>query len=101
MSSMSNEDFKESDILTVKQCGERWMEREKKLKEQICVEDNCVVFRVRGEYDIPLSRIDNHTKMVWWVHHLCEKNWITTELICRFIEEVTHALGQKMYNGEG
>jgi hypothetical protein len=53
-------------------------------------------------YEIARSRIDNPTKLVWWLHHMNEKSWWTRDHESQLIEvvmvEICH---KKMYEGQG
>lgn len=37
------------------------------------------------EYDIQFSRCNTPEKLVSWIHHLLEKNWVTKDHISRLI----------------
>jgi hypothetical protein len=37
-------------------------------------------------YAIPLDRAKDYGEIIGWVHHLCEKTWMTPRLIRRFID---------------
>ena len=53
-------------------------------------------------YEILKSRIDTPMKLVWWIHHLSEKNWVTTGTIRALIyHAMIDVMGMKMYEGEG
>lgn len=54
-----------------------------------------------NKYFIEFNRIDNPIKLIWWIHHLCEKDWITKETIETLIEVTTKNMGIGMYEGEG
>ena len=68
----------------------------------VTFEDNhfCIKDPNGGTYDIPRSDCSNFTKLLWRVHHLCEKTWITGSMITRLIELATEKMGKKMYQGE-
>lgn len=40
---------------------------------------------IDGEYEIPLDRCDDETKILGWVLHLAEKRWVTKDILVRFI----------------
>jgi hypothetical protein len=69
----------------------------------VFIEDGCLVIRPKnwGAYYIGLDRIDTTIKLVWWIHHLCEKNWFDQEINQRLIELATERMGLKTYQGEG
>jgi|GEM_PF-2369010 hypothetical protein len=54
-----------------------------------------------GAYYIGLDRIDNPIKLIWWIHHLCEKQWFNQRMSKRLIELATERMGLKMYQGQG
>lgn len=61
------------------------------MKQQVFIDDTLVVFTVAGEYCIELNRCDTPEKLLGWVHRLCEKAWVTPQILARFIELVTAA----------
>ena len=52
------------------------------------------------EYDIAVNRCNTPISLVWWIHHMCEKGWMTTHAIECFIELATQKMGLKPYEGE-
>ncbi|WP_258087551.1 hypothetical protein [Xenorhabdus bovienii] len=42
-----------------------------------------------NEYEIPLHDCDTSEKILWWTFHLSEKNWVTTDMLRRFIRLAT------------
>lgn len=65
--------------------GRRIMEQEERLRKQVYVEGENLILNVAYEYPIELSRCDSMGKIVSWTVHLCEKTWMTTEILERFI----------------
>ena len=70
-----------------------------KLEDDYVVLDN----NVMGVYPylIHKDRINNPIKLIWWIHHLCEKNWMDLRAIENLIELTTKLMNIKMYQGEG
>ncbi|MCG2750377.1 MAG: hypothetical protein L6301_00855 [Desulfobacteraceae bacterium] len=56
------------------------------LKRQCYLSDGAIVLNVGAEYFVELKRANTKAKILNWVHHLSGKNWMTTELLRRFIE---------------
>lgn len=48
-------------------------------------------------YQISYDQIDSRAKILSFVHHLSEKNWVTTKIIEQFIELATGIAGVKLY----
>ena len=69
-----------------KDLKEQVLAHNNKLKKLIYIEDRCIVINTVGEYCIELDRCDTPEKLLEWVHHLCEKTWMTTDILARFIE---------------
>jgi hypothetical protein len=57
----------------------------KSIGEAVSVKEGHIVIDVTYEYNIALDRCDTHEKVLAWVSHLCEKTWMTTEIVRRFI----------------
>jgi hypothetical protein len=85
----------------ISECLELYEKHVQKLAKEIYIENEYLVLNVGCEYDISLSSIDNPIKLVWWIHHLSEKNWFTTAHAGRLIELATEHMGIAMYEGEG
>lgn len=49
------------------------------------LDGTCIVLNVCYPYEIELSRCDSPEKILHWVWHLGEKNWVTAELIRDFV----------------
>lgn len=61
--------------------------------------DTIDLWRYKGQqeggvepYWIPWARCDSSAKLLGWIIHLCEKNWITNKHIAELIE-LCHARG--------
>lgn len=76
---------------TIEELEPKFEKHAKQLEKQLRVKGNCIVFHIPNcdEYAIELSRCNSAESILGWVHHLSEKRWISTELICRFIELAT------------
>ncbi|MCH7700264.1 MAG: hypothetical protein IID37_01135 [Planctomycetes bacterium] len=53
--------------------------------KQVYVDGDCIVINVVCAYEIPLGACNTPELILGWVTHLCEKNWITREVIHRFV----------------
>jgi hypothetical protein len=62
--------------------------RQAVLAREIVVEDQCFVFKCAADYWISFDRIDTAPKLLSWVRHLMEKNWMTPERMKFFIDLV-------------
>ena len=60
-------------------------QRQKELRRQIYETKDAIVLNVRHPYCIDKSRVNTSEKIVRWVVHLTEKNWMTSELIREFV----------------
>jgi len=54
-------------------------------KISIELEGNYIKFLGIDGYDIKLDDCNNEKKILEWVDHLCEKSWVTTDMIRKFI----------------
>ncbi len=61
------------------------------LNKHVSIQGDFIVINVHYEYIIELTRCDSYEKILGWVHHLCEKTWMTTSLIEKFIEVAVKA----------
>ena len=73
-------------------------ETTERLQRQVYVAEDHVVINIEYEYSIALDRCDTPEKLLYWIWHLCEKTWITPEVIGRFIEVVCKENNIKMLN---
>lgn len=64
---------------------EEWFEKQRKLAQQIKIEDDYIVVSVSYEYNIPLSECDTHERIIKWAWQLSEKNWASKEIVMTFI----------------
>lgn len=55
-----------------------------------CLKINCPD---NAEYEIEFDRCKTPEAILSWVHHLNEKNWMTTEITTRFIEVAGEHIG--------
>lgn len=58
----------------------------RQLVRTIYIKEEHIVINVGDEYSIAISRCDTAEKLLYWISHLCSKNWITPELLRYFIE---------------
>lgn len=73
-------------IADLGQLGKDVLEHEEQLAKQVYVTNGHVVINAGYEYNIELDRCDTLEKILAWTSHLCEKTWMTTELLERFIQ---------------
>jgi hypothetical protein len=52
---------------------------------------------LENHYWIDCGRINTKEKLVEWIYHLCEKNWITPEHIRQLIDGAAQINGWKIY----
>ena len=74
-------------------------QHERKLARQCFIRGKYLTLHVVYPYHIELSRIDTKDKLIEWIHHLSEKNWITPQLIRRIIDLVSKHFGFQVYVG--
>lgn len=63
----------------------RAAETYERLSRQVSIKDDHIVINVAYEYNIPLSGCADLPSLMGWVLHLCEKTWMTLEVLERFI----------------
>lgn len=73
-------------------------EHEEYLSKAVYVSDGCITINVEYEYEIELSRCDSLEKILSWVAHLCEKTWMNTEILERFIQIAAQTHGLELPN---
>lgn len=63
------------------------LERYKRVNKVVFYDEkiNCIVIDVRFRYEIDMERIDTKAKAVEWVCQLCDKNWVTMEVLQDFL----------------
>ncbi len=67
--------------------------QEEFLEKSIYLNDRYITINVLYEYNIELSRCDSLEKILGWATHLCEKSWMTADLLRRFIHISARAHG--------
>lgn len=71
----------------------RSQKEEEVLGKIVYIEDNYIVIDVKNPfifyYDIELSRINTPDKLLCWIFHLLGKNWMTTDILRKFIELIS------------
>lgn len=58
----------------------------------VTVANGCLTIHGPTEYEIELSQIDSHEKILQWVLHLAPKTWVTTEIIRYFVIQAQRQL---------
>lgn len=79
-----------------KDLRERVLAHNNKFKKLVYIEDGCIILNTTGEYCIELDRCNTPEKLLGWVQHLCEKTWMTTDILARFIEVASKENGIKL-----
>jgi len=64
---------------------EEVIENEKRLQGQCYIDGDVIVLNVRYPYEIERGSCATHSDIISWSVHLVEKNWITKELLRRFM----------------
>ena len=62
-------------------------------------DDGWITIHGPYEYEIELIRCDSHFKIIDWVLHLSEKDWMTTDMINQFIDIALRSNGLKHPHG--
>lgn len=60
-------------------------QRQKELEQKCYINDFCIILNFGYDYPIELRRCATAEAILGWVDHLCEKPWITPDIIRRFI----------------
>jgi hypothetical protein len=55
------------------------------LANQVYVENGSIILNVDGRYEIELKRCSTEAQLIEWVAHLCEKVWVTPQILRAFI----------------
>lgn len=72
---------------------ERVRETEERLSKAVQVKDGNIVVNCGYDYKIPLDECADYPSLMGWVFQLCEKTWITVEVLERFIYVATRHHG--------
>lgn len=70
--------------------------RIEELDRIVSIKDDHIIINVCYEYNISLSGCKTHEQILSQVHHLCEKTWMTPEVLERFIEVACRASGLEL-----
>ncbi len=74
------------------------IEEIKRLNKQCYMEDGFIVLKVGyDDYSILFSRIDTAEKILGWSMHLSRKNWVSIELLERFISVASDRIGLEIF----
>lgn len=68
-----------------------FLKKELELNEIIQVDETHIIIHIPGdhidgEYEIALSRCKTAEQVVGWIFQLSEKNWVTRDILRRFIK---------------
>lgn len=66
-------------------------------KNQPIVDVSPEGIELENHYWIDANRINSKEKLVEWIHHLCQKTWITPEHIRQIIDGAAQLNGWKIY----
>ncbi|CAA0273248.1 MULTISPECIES: hypothetical protein [Klebsiella] len=77
---------------------EGYLQREKELAEIVQVDDTHIVIQIPGEhldgeYEIALVSCKTPEQVVGWIYQLSEKQWVTRDILRRFIEVASAKAG--------
>lgn len=86
-------------LLSGADIDERYEKRMKKLRGQVVIEAEQIGFP-KYDYWIKLNRINSYKKLVGWITHLIEKEWITQDMLAEFIRKAGSRNGLDIH-GEG
>ncbi len=70
-----------------------------KHEDTIYIQDGAIVMNVRPMYVVEMERCNTPAKILEWVYHLSQKNWVDREVIERFILLACSANGIDPYAG--
>ena len=51
-------------------------------------DNNCLYINAVYPYEVDLDEIKDFKQLTEWVHHLCEKTWMDSDMVREFIERV-------------
>lgn len=71
--------------VTAAELEETFFKRQKELDKLIYETKDAIVLNIHYLYCIEKSRINTPEKIVRWVVHLSDKNWMTTEYMKYFV----------------
>lgn len=63
-------------------------------EEKVYISDGYLVLNIRFPYEIELTRIDTEKKLLGWIVHLLEKNWVSREMLLRMVDVWQHHFKQ-------
>lgn len=68
-----------------------FLKKELELNELIKVDETHIVFHIPGdhidgEYEIALLSCKTPEQVISWIYHLSEKQWVTRDILRRFIK---------------
>ncbi|MGI2028683.1 hypothetical protein [Endozoicomonas acroporae] len=83
-------------VLNMADLADQVIEETEALRRQVFVADGHITINVSYEYNIALSSCDTAEKLLHKVWHLCEKTWITPEVLRYFIRLACRENGIKL-----
>ena len=93
-------DEKDIPIYSMEELRKKYEEHVEDLRRMCYVDGDAIVFRVGTGYEIEFVTCNTTPKILSWVYHLCEKNWITPDLIRRFIILASDHHGIDFHKGD-
>ena len=70
-----------NNILTIQEVIAKAKKHEEEWAKKIYIDDGYLVLNIKYPYEIKLSRIDSKLKLLAWIGHLIEKNWVSRDVI--------------------
>ena len=74
-----------SEIKSAADMAKELAEHEARMAKAVSVEGDVIVINVSYKYEVETSRCDTPEKLLGWVVQLCEKSWMTCDVLERFI----------------
>lgn len=54
--------------------------------DKVYISNGFLVLNIKFPYEIELNRIDTERKLLGWIVHLLEKNWVSREMLLRMVD---------------
>lgn len=73
-------------LVDLNEMAEQLNRRNEELRQIVRVEGNYIVINNSYDYNIEISRCNTPEKLLAWIRHLCEKEWMEFDILERFID---------------
>ena len=83
------------EIMSAQDIINKYLDEEEHIKMVIYVANGHLILNIAYKYEIELSRLDTQEKILGWVIHLSEKNWMNLRYMHRFIELALNEIGEE------